>query len=111
LLLTEWISRLVLGQSLPLFVAPMGASAVLLFCLPASPLAQPWPSLAGNTVSALIGVGCYQLLGETGMALALAGLLAIGAMFLLRCLHPPGGALAFVLAFNPDNGPLHAVQS
>ena len=66
-------------------------------------LAQPWPSLAGNTVSALIGVGCYQLLGETGMALALAGLLAIGAMFLLRCLHPPGGAVALtaVLAARP----------
>ena len=105
LLLTEWISRLVLGQSLPWFVAPMGASAVLLFCVPASPLAQPWPSLAGNTVSALIGVGCYQLLGETGMALALAGLLAIGAMFLLRCLHPPGGAVALTAVLG--GAPVH----
>ena len=105
LLLTEWISRLVLGESLPWFVAPMGASAVLLFCVPASPLAQPWPSLAGNTVSALIGVGCYQLLGETGMALALAGLLAIGAMFLLRCLHPPGGAVALTAVLG--GAPVH----
>lgn len=94
LLLTEWITRLILGDGQPWFVIPMGATAVLLFCVPASPLAQPWPCLAGNTLSALIGVGCYQLLGETGTALALAGLVAIGAMFLLRCLHPPGGAMA-----------------
>ncbi|HAF54165.1 MAG TPA: hypothetical protein DCL01_02815 [Thauera sp.] len=94
LLLTEWVGRLILGHSLPWFVAPMGASAVLLFCVPASPLAQPWPCLAGNTLSAVIGVACHQLLGDTGMALALAGLLAIGTMFLLRCLHPPGGAMA-----------------
>lgn len=94
LLLTEWINRFALGVSQPWFVIPMGATAVLLFCVPASPLAQPWPTLAGNTLSALIGVACYRLLGETGMALALAGLLAIGTMFVLRCLHPPGGAMA-----------------
>ncbi len=94
LLLTEWINRLVLGVSQPWFVIPMGATAVLLFCVPASPLAQPWPTLAGNTLSALIGVACFQLVGETGVALALAGLVAIGTMFVLRCLHPPGGAMA-----------------
>lgn len=94
LLLTEWINRLILGASQPWFVIPMGATAVLLFCVPASPLAQPWPALAGNTLSALVGVASYQLLGETGMALALAGLVAIGTMFVLRCLHPPGGAMA-----------------
>ena len=30
-------------------VAPLGASAVLVFAVPASPLAQPWSVLAGNT--------------------------------------------------------------
>ena len=91
---TEWIGFLALGGQEPWFILPMGASAVLLFCVPASPLAQPWPSLVGNLVSALIGVGCYRWLGETGTAVALAGCLAVGAMFLLRCLHPPGGAVA-----------------
>lgn len=91
---TEWIGRHWLGGVTPWFIIPMGASAVLLFCVPASPLAQPWPSIAGNLVSALIGVACHRWLGETGMAGALAGGLAIGAMFLLRCLHPPGGAVA-----------------
>jgi len=41
---------------IPLLVAPMGASAVLLFGASDSPLAQPWSILGGNFVSALVGV-------------------------------------------------------
>jgi len=94
LVATEWFSRLALGTLDPWFLAPMGASAVLLFAVPASPLAQPWPLIGGNTVSALVGVSCGLLLGHTGLAAGVAGLLAIGAMLALRCLHPPGGAVA-----------------
>lgn len=75
-------------------IAPMGASAVLLFCVPASPLAQPWSVVGGNTVSALVGVACAQLVPDFLLAASLAGCLAIAAMFALRCLHPPGGAVA-----------------
>jgi CBS domain-containing membrane protein len=91
---TEWLSRHALGSLNPWFIAPMGASAVLLFAVPASPLAQPWSILGGNTVSALVGVSCALLLGHTGLAAGVAGVLAIAAMFSLRCLHPPGGAVA-----------------
>lgn len=91
---TEWLSRHALGTVNPWFVAPMGASAVLLFAVPASPLAQPWSILGGNTVSALVGVSCVLWLGPTGLTAGVAGLLAIAAMFTLRCLHPPGGAVA-----------------
>lgn len=94
LLGTEWLSHQVLGEANPWFIAPMGASAVLLFAVPASPLAQPWSIIGGNLVSALIGVSCALLLGHIGWAAGLAGALAIGAMFALRCLHPPGGAVA-----------------
>lgn len=75
-------------------IAPMGASAVLLFCVPASPLAQPWSVIGGNTISALIGVACAKAIGNPMLAAPLAGALAIGVMFLLRCLHPPSGAVA-----------------
>ena len=75
-------------------IAPMGASAVLLFAVPSSPLAQPWSILGGNLSAALIGVTCARLLHEPALAAALAIALAIGAMFLLRCLHPPSGAVA-----------------
>ena len=57
---TEWVGHHALGNANPWFIAPMGASAVLLFAAPASPLAQPWSIMAGNLVSALIGVFCAQ---------------------------------------------------
>jgi CBS domain-containing membrane protein len=95
LLLTAVVSHLALGpQAAAYLIAPMGASAVLLFCVPASPLAQPWSIVGGNVVSALIGVTCVHTIAQPMLAAPLAGCLAIGAMFALRCLHPPGGAVA-----------------
>jgi len=75
-------------------IAPMGASAVLLFAVPASPLAQPWSIIGGNLVSALVGVSCAKLVAEPALAAALAIALAIACMFALRCIHPPSGAVA-----------------
>jgi CBS domain-containing membrane protein len=72
----------------------MGASAVLLFAVPASPLAQPWSVFGGNVVSALVGVTCAHAIDNPMLAAPLAGGLAIVCMFLMRCLHPPGGAVA-----------------
>lgn len=91
---TEWVGRHALGSASPWFIAPMGASAVLLFAAPASPLAQPWSIMAGNFVSAVIGVFCAQSIADPGVAAATAAALAIAAMFWLRCLHPPSGAVA-----------------
>ncbi len=94
--LTGIASRLILGPDagLPMLIGPMGASAVLMFALPSSPLAQPWSVLGGNVVSALVGVACARWIGDPALAAALAVAGAIGAMFALRCLHPPGGAIA-----------------
>ncbi|MES2743282.1 MAG: HPP family protein [Pseudomonadota bacterium] len=94
LLLTGLLSLVWLGPRGVVLIAPMGASAVLLFCLPASPLAQPWSVIGGNVISALVGISCARYLGDGPAVAALAGALAIGAMFALRCLHPPGGAVA-----------------
>jgi CBS domain-containing membrane protein len=94
--LTGAISTLTLGHGsvMPLLVAPMGASAVLLFAAPSSPLAQPWSILGGNVVAALIGVTCALLVPQPLLAAALAVGLAIAAMLVLNCLHPPSGAVA-----------------
>ncbi|CAN5484486.1 HPP family protein [soil metagenome] len=94
--LTGFISYMMLGDAVAAIylVAPMGASAVLLFCLPASPLAQPWSIIGGNLISAFIGVSCAKLIGDVVLAAAVAGSLAIALMFALRCLHPPSGAVA-----------------
>src|SRR5580658_6441418 len=82
------------AASIPLLVAPMGASAVLLFAVPASPLAQPWSIIGGNIVSATVGVACASWITDPVGAAALAVALAICLMFALRCVHPPSGAVA-----------------
>ncbi len=81
-------------DALPYIVAPIGASAVLLFAAPASPLAQPWPLIGGNVVSTLVGVGAGRVFDDTVIAASVAVAAAIALMMLLRCLHPPGGACA-----------------
>ncbi|MCJ8142505.1 HPP family protein [Ancylobacter sp. A5.8] len=80
-------------------VPPMGASAVLLFVVPSSPMSQPWPVVGGNAISALVGFTVGHVVGEPALAAGLAVGLAIAAMSLLRCLHPPGGAAALVGLF------------
>ena len=94
--LTGVISGYLFGQGphLPLIVAPMGASAVLLFAVPSSPLAQPWSIIGGNTISALMGIVAAYLIHDPIIAIGVGVSLAIGAMSFTRCLHPPGGAAA-----------------
>ena len=92
------------GPYLPLIIAPIGASAVLLFAVPASPLAQPWPIMGGNTISACVGVAVVTWLQEPVLAIGLGVALAIAAMSLTRCLHPPGGAAALTMVLA---GPAH----
>ena len=76
-------------------VTSMGASAVLLFAVPHGQLSQPWAVVAGQVVSALIGVTCSKLIADRTLAAASAVGLSIGIMQLLKCIHPPGGATAF----------------
>lgn len=78
-----------------MIIASMGASAVLLFAVPHGALSQPWAVIGGHLISAFIGVSCYLLLGGTYLSAALAVGVSVGAMYYLRCIHPPGGATAF----------------
>ena len=94
--LTGFFSHLVVGSAsfVPLIVAPIGASAVLLFALPASPLAQPWPVIGGNVIATVVGVAVSKIIPDPVVASGVAVSLAILAMSLTRSLHPPGGAAA-----------------
>src|ERR1700687_5247852 len=70
---TAGVMHVFLGDNafIPLLVAPMGASAVLLFAVPASPLAQPWSIIGGNMVSAVIGVACANWIAHPVIAAGL----------------------------------------
>ena len=77
-------------------MASLGASALLVFALPGSPMAQPWAVIAGNTVSALVGITTANLISEPLLAMPIAAALSILGMFILRCLHPPAAAVALI---------------
>lgn len=100
--LTGWVAYRLLGGApdTPWLIASMGASAVLAFVLPASPLAQPWPVIGGHMSAAAIGLACHMLLGPGWLAASLAVGLAVAVMSLLRCLHPPAGGTAVLTALS-----------
>lgn len=79
-----------------LLAAPLGASSVLLFCYPASPLAQPRNVVLGNLVGALVGVAAVAWFGQGPLVIALAVGLTVLLSQQLRCLHPPASGLAFL---------------
>lgn len=95
------------GQGTALVVTSMGASAVLLFAAPHSPLSQPWPVLGGHMLSSAIGITCILLIHDTLTAAAVAVALSIAAMYYLRCLHPPGGAAALAVVMGGES--MHAL--
>jgi CBS domain-containing membrane protein len=78
-------------------MASLGASALLVFALPGSPMAQPWAVIAGNTLSAMIGISVFLLIPEPLLAMPIAASLSIMGMFILRCLHPPAAAVALIV--------------
>ncbi len=78
----------------------MAAAAVLLYAAPHSPMAQPWPLLCGNLISALVGWACGLLIPDPVWAGALAVGLSVFAMHLAHCLHPPGAATAILMVLN-----------
>lgn len=84
----------------PLLVASFGASAVLLFGVPESKLAQPRNLMGGQILSAFIGLAIRHVIGGdmifVGSALGMS--LALAVMQLTGTTHPPGGATALVIA-------------
>lgn len=106
--LTIFISHEVIGDTvyLPWIIGPVGASAVILFAIPASPLAQPWSIIGGNTLSALIGVAVTQIISEPILAATLGVFSALAAMSIARCLHPPGGAVALAAILGAPSVPV-----
>ena len=94
LAISSLISWYVLGGMNAWYIAPMGASSVLLFAVPNSPLAQPWNVVVGNTLAGIIGVACTQYLPDLTSAFSVAVGFAIFMMMTTDSLHPPSGAVA-----------------
>ncbi len=105
--LTAFFSKSLGGKAALLLIASMGASSALLFAAPHTPMAQPWPFVGGHLISALIGVTCFLFIPDPLAAAAAAVALAIFAMHLTNCLHPPGGATALAMVISGQE--MHAL--
>lgn len=91
---TVWLTD---AQLLTVVVlASMGASTFLLFVVPNSPMAQPWPMLGGHLIAAVCGVLAASHVPAASLALALAIGLAVLLMYLFKALHPPAAATAII---------------
>lgn len=80
----------------PLLMASMGASTFLLFVVPHSPMAQPWPLLGGHIVAACVAATSTLVFDTFYLCLAAAVGLSLLLMHLLKCLHPPAAATAMI---------------
>jgi len=109
--MVAWLTSTWIGNGRPnvhalWLMASIGASAVLVFGVPHSTLAQPWAVISGQSLSALAGTVAH-VLGGGVVAAAAAVALAVIVMHSCRCVHPPGGATALsaVLAVSTAGPP------
>lgn len=86
-------------------MAPFGATMVILFALPKSPLAQPKNILGGYLLTTLIGLITLHFWGVTPISMAVSVGLGVSLMMLTNTLHPPAGANPIlVLSINASWG-------
>jgi CBS domain-containing membrane protein len=92
----------------PIFlVGSIGASAVLVFGVPTSPLSQPRNLVGGHLLAAAIGVTCHEALPlDPGSVGAIAVAVTLSAMMVTRTTHPPAGATALIGATAENVRPL-----
>lgn len=78
-------------------MAPFGATSVLIFGVPDSPLAQPRNVVGGNLLAALVSLLILHTLGSSPLMMGMAVSTAIGIMQMTGTVHPPSGAVALVV--------------
>jgi len=84
-------------------IAPFGATAVLLFAVPDSPLASAKNVIGGHFLSALVALLMLNCFGQEGWVVAVAVGMAIALMVWLHLTHPPAGATALLIMLTaPD---------
>lgn len=90
------VGGLAIMTGIPLLIAPFGATAVLIFGQPKSPLAQPVNVFGGYLIAAVVAVIVMSLAPGLWWAAAIAVGVTIALMQLLRVTHPPAGAVPLV---------------
>ncbi len=97
MLVITLLSDMLSPDALPLLlVASIGASMILVFVLPSSPVSQPYPLIMGHFVSAVIGVSCSYLPFDLYLTAAICISSSLLAMLLFKAVHPPAAATAMM---------------
>ncbi|MCB5197514.1 HPP family protein [Deefgea salmonis] len=100
--ITAWLSKI---SGFSWLMAPFGASCVLVFGLPDSPLAQPRSVIGGHLITTLVGLTMLYAVGDFWWSEALAVGLALALMQITRTVHAPAGANPLlVMATHPGFG-------
>lgn len=73
-------------------MAPFGATMVIMFALPNSPLAHPRNIIGGHLLTSLVGLCLFYGLGVSPLTLGLGVGIALMLMMLTKTTHPPAGA-------------------
>jgi CBS-domain-containing membrane protein len=84
----------------PLMFVPFATSIVLVMGSPEIEAAQPRALIGGHLLATLVGLSVVKITGPGPLAAALAVGLAMVAMHLTRCFHPPAGIDPLVIVVN-----------
>lgn len=105
-----WLSDQTDDNGFPLLLPSIAATAALLFIAPGLSISRAWNAIGGQTLSAVAGVVCVVAFDGSApwLAAALAVGIALAAMRLAHCLHPPGAATAMLMVA-AAGGPLDVV--
>ncbi|QEY26683.1 HPP family protein [Neisseria zalophi] len=81
----------------PMIVGSFGASCLLIFAYPNSPLSQPRNVIGGHFVASLTGLVFLNFIGVYWWSMAAAVATAIALMLILRVPHAPAGSNPFIV--------------
>ncbi len=92
-------------------IAPIGASVVILFVQPHSPVAQPRSVISSYFFAALVGLVCTHVIPHVVLAAALGVAATVWLMIKFNGIHPPGGALVLLMVLDGPVGPAQTLQT
>ena len=103
------VGLIAIRTGLPLLLAPLGGTAVLVFGQPSSDLAQPANVAGGYLIAGTIGALAAAVLPAQWWVHTISIGVIILAMLTLRVTHPPAGALPLI-ALGGTLSPLTLVE-